>query len=146
VQHAHLGIYRAAQLFNEARKYRSKWKHFKATCAVFDAVHAKSLRLRDRGPIPRRTGQRYLAAGSYGAEGPQALDHGKSDAAVETEEHLGAGNLAGAVRGAIRRLTEGRTVARLTTEGSSGQPMKFRAPGEIEPEPADLQRYHRGKR
>ena len=136
VQHAHLGIYRAAQLFNESKKVPfEKWAYFKAACAVFDAVR-KSLRLRDPiEPYRTKAGQEYLAA-KLGVTAPEVAGWVTEEMLIEqlvefAEEQLGA-ELTGAVS-ALEGLTEEeRTVARLDW----GQAYAWLGEllGEVEPE------------
>ena len=136
VQHAHLGIYRAAQLFDAGKGVPfEKWAYFKAACAVFDAVR-KSVRLRDPiEPYRTKAGQEYLAA-KLGVTAPEVEGWVTEETLIEqlvdfAEEHLGA-ELAGAAS-AVEGLTEEeRTVARL--DWGQAYAWLEELLGEVEPE------------
>jgi DNA-directed RNA polymerase specialized sigma24 family protein len=117
VQHAHLGIYRAAQLFNESKGVPfDKWAYFKAACAVFDAVR-KSLRLSEPiEPYRTKAGQEYLAA-RLGLTAPEVEGWVTEETLIEqlveiAEEQLGA-ELTGAASALGGLTEEERAVARL---------------------------------
>ena len=134
--HAHLGIYRAAQLFDASKKVPfAKWAYFKAACTVFDAVR-KNIRLSDPiDPYRTKAGQEYLAA-KLGMTASEVSGWVTEEALLEqlvgiAEEHLGA-EIAGAAS-AVEGLTEEeRTVARL--DWGSAYAVLEELLGEVEPE------------
>ena len=117
VQHAHLGIYRAAQLFEGSKRVPfEKWAYFKAACAVHDAVR-KSLRLGDPIEAYRtKAGQEYLAA-KIGVPAVEVQGWVTEEMLLEqlveiAEEQLGA-ELLGAASGLSALTAEEQAVARL---------------------------------
>lgn len=117
VQHAHLGIYRAAQLFEGSKRVPfDKWAYFKAACAVHDAVR-KSLRLGTTIEAYRtKAGQEYLAA-RIGVPALEVEGWVTEEMLLEhlvdiAEEQLGA-ELTAAASGLEALAEEERAVARL---------------------------------